>query len=197
MPKAQELGAILLSLNGDFADIVAYPPGQFGGVVALQIHDHPEITPAVVDRRVFYAGAHPRQRDYRGKLLLVEAHRLRVGNERACLCLKSRNRSKCGANSPRPLCELPTSEPSPRFGQREGGAPAVAGEPGEGDRAPKPESRIPILILNYEELAAFCDQDCGDKRFRSCLSKNPRRECRLASHKELAIHQLLNLGQWS
>ena len=44
--KAQELGAILLSLNGDFADIVAYPPGQFGGVVALQIHDHPEITPA-------------------------------------------------------------------------------------------------------------------------------------------------------
>ena len=24
--KAQELGAVLLSLNGDFADIVAYPP---------------------------------------------------------------------------------------------------------------------------------------------------------------------------
>ena len=76
--KAQELGAILLSLNGDFADIVAYPPRQFGGVVALQIHDHPEITPAVVDRLLFYAGAHPRQRDYGGKLLLIEAHRLRV-----------------------------------------------------------------------------------------------------------------------
>ena len=75
--KAQELGAILLSLNGDFADIVAYPPGRFGGVVVLQIHDHPEITPAVVDRLVFYA-AHPRQRDYGGKLLLIEAHRLRV-----------------------------------------------------------------------------------------------------------------------
>ena len=76
--KAQELGAILLSLNGDFADIVAYPPRQFGGVVALQIHDHPEITPAVVDRLLFYAAAHPRQQDYGGKLLLVEAHRLRV-----------------------------------------------------------------------------------------------------------------------
>jgi hypothetical protein len=76
--EAQELGAILLSLNGDFADIVAYPPRQFGGVVALQIHDHPEITPAVVDRLLFYAAAHPRQQDYGGKLLLVEAHRLRV-----------------------------------------------------------------------------------------------------------------------
>jgi predicted nuclease of predicted toxin-antitoxin system len=26
--KAQEIGAILLSLNGDFADIVTYPPGK-------------------------------------------------------------------------------------------------------------------------------------------------------------------------
>ena len=28
--KAQELGAILLSMNGDFADIVTYPPRKFG-----------------------------------------------------------------------------------------------------------------------------------------------------------------------
>ena len=39
--KAQELGAILLSLNGDFADIVAYPPRQFGGVVALHADPRP------------------------------------------------------------------------------------------------------------------------------------------------------------
>ncbi|MGA9058668.1 MAG: DUF5615 family PIN-like protein [Terriglobia bacterium] len=32
--KAQELDAILLSLNGDFADIVAYPPARFKGIVA-------------------------------------------------------------------------------------------------------------------------------------------------------------------
>jgi len=25
------------------------------------------------------------------------------------------------------------------------------------------------VILDYEELGAFCDQDCGDKRFRSYL----------------------------
>ena len=76
--KAQELGAILLSLNGDFADIVAYPPGQFGGIVALQIRDHPEITPAILGRLLLYIAAHPHQQDCRGKLLLVEAHRIRV-----------------------------------------------------------------------------------------------------------------------
>jgi hypothetical protein len=31
-------------LNGDLADIVAYPPAQFKGIVALQILSHPEIT---------------------------------------------------------------------------------------------------------------------------------------------------------
>jgi predicted nuclease of predicted toxin-antitoxin system len=76
--KAQERGAILLSLNGDFADIVSYPPADFGGIVALQIRDHPEITAAVVDRLLLHLAAHPHQQDYRGKLLLVEAHRLRV-----------------------------------------------------------------------------------------------------------------------
>jgi hypothetical protein len=28
--RAQELGTILLSLNGDFADIVTYPPARYG-----------------------------------------------------------------------------------------------------------------------------------------------------------------------
>jgi hypothetical protein len=73
------LGTILVSLNGDFADIVAYPPRQFGGIMALQIRDHPEVTPALVDRLLFYIAAHPHQQHYRGKLFLVEAHRLRVG----------------------------------------------------------------------------------------------------------------------
>lgn len=48
--KAQELDAILLSLNGDFADIVTYPPKHFKGIVALQILNHPEITRPLVDR---------------------------------------------------------------------------------------------------------------------------------------------------
>jgi hypothetical protein len=30
-----------------------------------------------------------------------------------------------------------------------------------------------FVILDYEELGAFCDQDCGDKRFRSYLYEAP------------------------
>ncbi|HEX4542000.1 MAG TPA: DUF5615 family PIN-like protein [Candidatus Acidoferrum sp.] len=37
--KAQEIDAILLSLNGDFADIVTYPPKSYKGVVALQMRN--------------------------------------------------------------------------------------------------------------------------------------------------------------
>ena len=33
--KAQELGAVLVSLNGDLADIVAYPPASYLGIVAV------------------------------------------------------------------------------------------------------------------------------------------------------------------
>ncbi|MEW6686787.1 MAG: DUF5615 family PIN-like protein [Candidatus Edwardsbacteria bacterium] len=41
--KAQELDSILVSLNGDFADIVTYPPAKYKGIIALQVRNHPEI----------------------------------------------------------------------------------------------------------------------------------------------------------
>ena len=41
--KAQELDSILISLNGDFSDIVTYPPANYKGVIALQMRNHPEI----------------------------------------------------------------------------------------------------------------------------------------------------------
>ena len=37
--KAQEVNAILLSLNGHFADIVTYPPRNYRGIVALQMRN--------------------------------------------------------------------------------------------------------------------------------------------------------------
>jgi predicted nuclease of predicted toxin-antitoxin system len=40
--KAQDLDAILVSLNGDFADIVTYPPAAYRGIVSLQVRNHPE-----------------------------------------------------------------------------------------------------------------------------------------------------------
>jgi predicted nuclease of predicted toxin-antitoxin system len=75
--KSQDLGAVLLSLNGDFADIVAYPPARFKGIVALQILNHPEITSRVVDRLKHYLELHPHMEDYRGKLITVDAWRVR------------------------------------------------------------------------------------------------------------------------
>ena len=76
--KAQELGAILVSLNGDFADIVAYPPANHLGIVAIQLHNHPEIIPQVMQRLVAFLDAHPHQDFYHGKLFLVEVHRVRI-----------------------------------------------------------------------------------------------------------------------
>ena len=76
--KAQELGAILLSLNGDFSDIVAYPPTAFGGIIAIQLHNHPEVIPSLMKRWLDFCAANPGPEFYRGKLFLVEPHRIRI-----------------------------------------------------------------------------------------------------------------------
>jgi predicted nuclease of predicted toxin-antitoxin system len=76
--KAQEVGAILLSLNGDFADIVAYPPRNYKGIVTLQMRNHAEILPHLMARLMGYLGIYPTIEHYRGKLLVVEVDRVRV-----------------------------------------------------------------------------------------------------------------------
>lgn len=76
--KAQELDAILLSLNGDFADITTYPPPRYQGIIALQIRNHPEVIPSLMRRLLDFFGVHADMVDYRGRLLLVEAHRIRI-----------------------------------------------------------------------------------------------------------------------
>lgn len=76
--KAQELGAILLSLNGDFADIVSYPPARYLGILGIQLHNHPEIIPQLTERLLQFLDTHPRREFYHGKLFLVEAHRIRI-----------------------------------------------------------------------------------------------------------------------
>ena len=75
--KAQEVEAILLSLDGDFADIVAYPPARFKGIIGLQVRNHPEVTDLIMERLLGYLGTHPLMDHYRGKLLVVEADRIR------------------------------------------------------------------------------------------------------------------------
>ena len=78
LAKAQELGAVLISLNGDFADIVAYPPSAYVGIVALQMKNHPEMIPALLLQFLNYVASHPAIDDYKGRLLVVEAHRIRI-----------------------------------------------------------------------------------------------------------------------
>src|ERR1044072_7794335 len=76
--SAQSLDALLITLNGDFADIINYRPARFGGIIALQVKNHPESLPAIVMRLLTYLRDYPDRKHYVGKLLLVEAHRIRI-----------------------------------------------------------------------------------------------------------------------
>jgi hypothetical protein len=76
--KAQEADAILLSMNGDFADIVTYPPKNYRGIVSLQMRNHPEIVADLMVRLTAYLRLRPTMEHYRGKLLVVEVNRIRI-----------------------------------------------------------------------------------------------------------------------
>ncbi len=75
---AQKAEAILVSLNGDFADIVAYPPGRYLGIIALQERDHPETIPLILTRLIEYLNLQPEMNHYRGKLFVVDVVRIRI-----------------------------------------------------------------------------------------------------------------------
>jgi predicted nuclease of predicted toxin-antitoxin system len=76
--KAQEIDAILLSLNGDFADIVNYPPANYRGIVALQMRNHSEILPKLIARMTAYLKVYTTMDHYRGKLLVAKVDRIRI-----------------------------------------------------------------------------------------------------------------------
>jgi predicted nuclease of predicted toxin-antitoxin system len=75
--KAQELDAVLLSLNGDFSDIVAFPPAKYPGIVAIQLHNHPENIPAVMAIFTNFLEQQTDKNFFVAKLVIVEAHRIR------------------------------------------------------------------------------------------------------------------------
>lgn len=76
--KAQELDAVLISFNGDFSDIVSYPPSNYKGIISLQVKNHPQVIPAMVERLKLYLSSYPEMNHYKGKLFLVESHRIRI-----------------------------------------------------------------------------------------------------------------------
>ncbi len=75
--KAQQLDSILISLDGDFADIVAYPPARFKGIIAIQMRNHPEATQALLSSMHSYLSLHSENDHYQGMLLIVEPSRVR------------------------------------------------------------------------------------------------------------------------
>ena len=76
--EAQRRDAVLISLDGDFADIVRYPPSLYGGIVALQVKNRPRALPQILNRLLDYLSAHPEASELAGKLILVEPSRIRV-----------------------------------------------------------------------------------------------------------------------
>jgi predicted nuclease of predicted toxin-antitoxin system len=76
--KAQEIDAILLSMNGDFADIVTYPPKNYKGIVALQMRNHAEVLDHLMVRLIGYLRIQLEIEHYHGKLLVVEVNRMRI-----------------------------------------------------------------------------------------------------------------------
>lgn len=76
--QAQKLDSILISLNGDFSDIVTYPPVNYKGIIAIQVRNHPELIPQLMTKLKEYLSAHPNIDHYKGKLFLAEVHRIRI-----------------------------------------------------------------------------------------------------------------------
>jgi predicted nuclease of predicted toxin-antitoxin system len=75
---AQEYNAILLSLNGAFLDIITYPPTDYKGIIGIQLKNHPELIPRLMQRLNAYLSEHPSMQEYAGKLFIVEVHRIRI-----------------------------------------------------------------------------------------------------------------------
>ena len=75
---AQQFNSILVSLNGDFADITSYPPADYQGIISLQIKNHPEIIPQIINRLINYLSVYPDREYYQGKLLIVDISRIRI-----------------------------------------------------------------------------------------------------------------------
>ena len=76
--KAQEVNAILLSMNGDFADIVTYPPQNHKGIVALQMRNHAEVVDALMSRLIKFLTLYSDVGSFRRKLIVVEVNRIRI-----------------------------------------------------------------------------------------------------------------------
>lgn len=78
LAKATEMNAVLISLNGDFSDITAYPPSSHRGIIAIQIKNHPEVIGLLMQQLLGYLRGLANRNELAGKLLIAEPHRIRI-----------------------------------------------------------------------------------------------------------------------
>ena len=75
--EAGKLEAVLISLDGDFADIVRFPPSNYRGIIGLQVKNRPRLIPHIMSRLLDFL-ASQEGFDLTGKLILVEPDRIRI-----------------------------------------------------------------------------------------------------------------------
>lgn len=69
---------VLLSFNGDFADIVTYPPQDYCGIITFQVNNRPELLPHLLHRLHQYLAAHSHSEEYRGRLFIIDVNKIRI-----------------------------------------------------------------------------------------------------------------------
>lgn len=74
---ATDLDAILLSLNGDFSNIVVFNPSLYKGVFAIQLKNSPAELPQIfaVIRKIILEKT---QADFEGKLVTISSSKARI-----------------------------------------------------------------------------------------------------------------------
>ena len=72
---AIEQDRILITLDGDFGNVLRYPPTVTPGVLRFRLHP---ATEEAIDGALRWAIARLAEMDLRGKLVVVDGHRIRI-----------------------------------------------------------------------------------------------------------------------
>ncbi len=72
---AIESGRILVTLDGDFANLLRYPPAQTPGVMRFRLHP---ATEEAIDAAIRWAVARLAETDVAGRLVVVDEKKIRI-----------------------------------------------------------------------------------------------------------------------
>ncbi|MBI3334925.1 MAG: DUF5615 family PIN-like protein [Candidatus Portnoybacteria bacterium] len=67
---------IILTFDGDFANILLYPPQKYFGIVVIRIS--PPLTQTIYQSLENLFSAFKTTKDFKGKLITLESHRMRL-----------------------------------------------------------------------------------------------------------------------